>query len=352
MRLNKFILIYFALWLGGQIGLLQAANGELQLKSLDTSDTGFNITVQGTEFVKSYLEQVKVMVANTLRDVKPERTNITDEPESSTNVEKKWQLDIFMPTPAEIEPVAFPFTLRISSEGLTDSVQEFVFVPGQEELLYSMLQVHIHDIVEAHGRASKEEGRASKEEGRASKETTPKETASKTENLPSNNHPQITSMLDKQTPDLDAKPQIISAKNEIELRNLTPAVKSIDIRLRGSEREQQVLDDIHIMLSEILRNSRLSVIQVPVTADTVITPAIKIYENLEIIIQTRSPEKDGLPYPVKVTLQEVEAHGRASLGHASPPAQHQELEYDYDNTEIFYEQLRNYISQYANLVPR
>lgn len=341
MRLNKFILIYFALWLGGQIGLLQAANGELQLKNLDTSDTGFNITVQGTEFVKSYLEQVEVMVANTLRDVKPERTNITDELESSTNVEKKWQLDIFMPTPAEIEPAAFPFTLRISSEGLTDSVQEFVFVPGQEELLYSMLQVHIHDIVEAHGRASKEEGRASKEE------TTSKETASKTENLPSNNHPQITSMLDKQTPDLDAKPQIISAKNEIELRNLTPAVKSIDIRLRGSEREQQVLDDIHIMLSEILRNSRLSVIQVPVTADTVITPAIKIYENLEIIIQTRSPEEDGLPYPVKVTLQEVDTHGHAFL-----PAQHQELEYNYDNTDIFYEQLRNYISQYANLVPR
>ncbi|MEZ5671377.1 MAG: hypothetical protein R3E08_02955 [Thiotrichaceae bacterium] len=98
-------------------------------------------------------------------------------------------------------------------------------------------------------------------------------------------------------------PQNVNPDEELHLKNLTPAVKSISFQLKGTEREQKILRDIQNMIQEIVSSSRLSTTQ-ETSHDIPLSTPSKVYENLEIIISATSPAEETQPYKVAIILQE------------------------------------------------
>jgi len=104
-------------------------------------------------------------------------------------------------------------------------------------------------------------------------------------------------------------PKHVSPKAEVQLKNMTPTVKSISVKLQGTARERNILNLLRDMVNKIVNSSRLGVYRVPVPGEPISSPALKVHENLEIVIGAKSPEKEGLPYDISITLQEKDTHG-------------------------------------------
>jgi len=132
-----------------------------------------------------------------------------------------------------------------------------------------------------------------------------------------------------------------SSETEIQLKNMTPSVKSISIKLKGTEREQEVLDNVHGMVNDILKESKLGIVRVPVAGTPIATPVLKVYENLEIVIGAKSPKKEGKPYQVGITLQEKGTQGKT-----------QYFDYKADDWFFFLKKLKKYLTKELNLQPK
>ncbi len=132
-----------------------------------------------------------------------------------------------------------------------------------------------------------------------------------------------------------------SSETEIQLKNMTPSVKSISIKLKGTEREQEVLDNVHGMVNDILKESKLGIVRVPVAGTPIATPVLKVYENLEIVIGAKSPKKEGKPYQVGITLQEKGTQGKP-----------QYFDYKPDDWWFFLKKLKKYLTKELNLQPK
>jgi|GEM_PF-883613 len=133
----------------------------------------------------------------------------------------------------------------------------------------------------------------------------------------------------------------INPEEEVQLKQLTPSVKSIRFKLEGTEREQDALDNIHSMVKKILDNSKLGTVSVPVAGEPIVTSATKNYENLEVVINVKSPKVKGQPYLVGLTLQEMGAQGRPHY-------------FDYMPTmpEDIQQQLKRFLTKALNLKPK
>ncbi len=352
--------------------LAQAGHGELQLRNFTPTVKTVNISLQGAKSVMPHLERVYGLISQILQTSRLHvvRVPTTEDPTASVVIPTLERLDIHisMPTPDSENSRSYSFDLRTKLKGRSEKKQRFIYFPDDADLLYHALQQHFTKLLDLEVRSSSD----------ATISPENKQTSTIQYNSPLDldidAHPAISNILSTnriialpvenleplklsaeepiekepiaisaEKESIELQPTAISAKQEIELRNLTPAVKSVEILLRGSIREQSVLDEIYAMISEILQTSRLSVIRVPIAENTTTTPAIKLYEHLEIIIQANSPEQPEQPYLIQLSFQEK---------NKTSTAQQQTFEYTNENSSEFYEQLRIYMSKHINLSPR
>jgi hypothetical protein len=139
-----------------------------------------------------------------------------------------------------------------------------------------------------------------------------------------------------------AEAENVSPSGELQLRNMSPSVKNISVIQKGTEREQKVLDTVyHMVVHDILKNSRLGVITIPVPGDPMATPALKVYENLEIVIGATSPIQNGQPYKVSITLQERGTQGSPRY-----------FDYVPKDWWYFYQNLKAYLTEQLGLQPK
>ncbi len=104
----------------------------------------------------------------------------------------------------------------------------------------------------------------------------------------------------------------MATEDEVQLKKIAPTIQTINIRLKGTQREEQVLDTIKDMVNDIMYNARLGVESIPIATDPTMTAA-KSYKNLEIIIHAKSPEKTAQAYQISITLQEKGRRGEPRL---------------------------------------
>jgi len=130
-------------------------------------------------------------------------------------------------------------------------------------------------------------------------------------------------------------------QQEIQLKNMSPAVKHIAIKLQGTEREKEELEEVQTMINKILNSSKLDVVRIPVPNEPVTTPAIKVYENLEIVISIKSPAQVNQAYQVSITLQEQ-----------GSPVETRLFEYYPHDNQKFFDKLKAYLTEHLNLQPR
>jgi hypothetical protein len=130
-------------------------------------------------------------------------------------------------------------------------------------------------------------------------------------------------------------------QQEIQLKNMSPAVKHIAIKLQGTEREKEELEEVQTMINKILNSSKLDVVRIPVPNEPVTTPAIKVYENLEIVIGIKSPAQVNQAYQVSITLKEQGSPVEARL-----------FEYYPHDNQKFFDELKAYLTEHLNLQPR
>ncbi|WP_353571793.1 hypothetical protein [Candidatus Albibeggiatoa sp. nov. BB20] len=369
----------FNQWSCGIILLLltamtQANHGELQLRNFTPTVKTVNISLQGAQSVMPYLEQVNDLISQLLQSSKLHvvRVPTTEDPTVSIVIPTVEHLDIHiaMPTPDVLDSPSYLFSLRTKLAGQPEKIQSFIYFVNDANAVYQSLQDYFTQLLNLEVAIDSNAAKTLAITDLDSPEhdvTQASNAQYKPSDYDTDPHPIISDVLNTQRtialPIDNLEPiqeqkiieQVIEPKliaelkntvlpqQEIELRNLTPAVKSVEIRLRGSVREQEVLDDIHAMVSEILQTSRLSVIRVPVVANATATPAIKLYEHLEIIIQASSPEQAEQPYLIQLSFQE-----KAKIQNV----QQQTFEYQDNNPKQFYEQLRAYMSEHINLSPR
>lgn len=130
-------------------------------------------------------------------------------------------------------------------------------------------------------------------------------------------------------------------QQEIQLKNMSPAIKHIAIKLQGTEREKEELEEVQTMINQILNSSKLDVVRIPVPNEPVTTPAIKVYENFEIVIGIKSPAQVNQAYQVNITLQEQ-----------GSPVEAQLFEYYPHDNQKFFNELKAYLTEHLNLQPR
>lgn len=136
----------------------------------------------------------------------------------------------------------------------------------------------------------------------------------------------------------------ISAEDEVQLKNLTPAVKSVTVNVQASEREAEVVETLRNMVRQILDNAKLGVVRIPIQKEPTTSPAIKVYEHIAMLIEidTAAPPDT---YTFQITLQEAEQPKRTQMPSASftyTPSQYEET----------YAAVKTYLTESLNLEPR
>jgi hypothetical protein len=127
-----------------------------------------------------------------------------------------------------------------------------------------------------------------------------------------------------------------NGKGEVQLQNASASVKTVSILLRGTETDQQVLNTVKGMVSDILNRAELAVDRVPVKGDPV--PAVPVYENLEIVISVTGASGQGQPHRVGITLQEVGSEGEPQF-----------FDYFPNEVQTFVQTLQTFLTSRLNL---
>lgn len=135
----------------------------------------------------------------------------------------------------------------------------------------------------------------------------------------------------------------VDPNNELQLKNLTPSVKSVSVKLSGTEREQQQLNEIRDMIQSVINNSELGVVRVPVSKDPDTTPVLKTFENLEIVVGVTAPLDAVQSYKVSLTLQE------SGTDIKSKP---EFFDYTTRDKYVLYNELKAYLTRVLSLRPR
>lgn len=137
-------------------------------------------------------------------------------------------------------------------------------------------------------------------------------------------------------------PNYVSPKGELQLQNTQPSVRSFSIKTEGSVREEAQLNEVRAMVEAILHDSQPKVVSIPV-AGAPTGDAFKIYNRLEIVIGAVSPENDGEPYKITITLREEGEEGKDKV---------KTFDYKSAEADVLKQQLNSYLSENLQLKPR
>lgn len=136
-------------------------------------------------------------------------------------------------------------------------------------------------------------------------------------------------------------PTYVNPAHEVQLQKTSPTVKRFSIKLVGSERENTALVEIEQMIRRIFNESRIGIVTVAVTGEPIAVQS-KMYENLEITVNARVADVADEPYRINITLSEAGSSSDAPQPFSYAPA--------FPN--VFYDELKAYLSKELNLRPR
>lgn len=134
----------------------------------------------------------------------------------------------------------------------------------------------------------------------------------------------------------------VNAKTEVQLQKMSPMVKTISIALKGSEYEQETLQTIANMVNQMLDNTKIGTVNVPVNHNPTASTEIPTLQRLSMVIQADAPDAENAPHAVTVTIQdETQTDGGQVQSFAYYPEQH----------TFFYQQLQRFLTQTLDLKP-
>lgn len=308
----------------------QADDNEVQLKNLTASVKNVSVTLSGTEREQQQLNEIRDMIQNVINnsELGVVRVPVSNEPDATPVLKTFENLEIVIGVTAPLDAIQsykVSLTLQEAGTSIKGKPEFFDYASRDKYVLYNELKSYLTKVLNLRPR------------GASVSETPVIQTRPQPRTLPTTSKsvaPPAPSRV------ATTAPQNVNPNEELHLKNLTPAVKSISFQLKGTEREQKILRDIQNMVQEIVSSSRLNVTQ-ETSRDIPLSTPSKTYENLEIIISATSPVEETQPYKVAITLQEAGTRGEPDFFDFLPK-----------ETRTFKRQLRNYLMENANLQAR
>jgi nitrogen regulatory protein PII-like uncharacterized protein len=303
-----------------------------------------NITVKivGTAKEQAELEPVQTLIKNILNNSKlgVVKLPVSDGCSVTPAMKVVQHLEIVIgASKALLEPQhGYQINITLQEKGLQSTAKQFDYFLDNPDKLHQDLKNYLTDYLNLQPK-----------ESIAKKVVTVKSASFQSSATPAESHPvaqllttppeQLTNQ--KYSAPSKQKSDPVLPEQEVQLKNMSPAIKHIAIKLQGTEREKEELEEVQTMVNQILNSSKLEVVRIPVPNEPVNTPAIKVYENLEIVIGIKSPIQVDLAYQVSITLQEQGYSGNARL-----------FEYYPQDNQKFFDELKAYLTKHLNLQPR
>lgn len=304
-----------------------------------------NITVKivGTAKEQAELEPVQTLIKNILNSSKPGvvKLPVSDGCSVTPAMKVAQHLEIVLSAnKAFLEPQrGYQVSITLQEKGLQSTAKQLDYFLDNPDKLHQDLKKYLTDYLNLQPK-----------ESIAKKVITIKSAPSQSSATPAESHP-VAQLLTTPPPEqLTSQKSLAPSKQksdpvlpeqEVQLKNMSPAIKHIAIKLQGTEREKEELEEVQTMVNQILTSSKLEVVRIPVPNEPVNTPAIKVYENLEIVIGIKSPTQVNLAYQVSITLQEQGSFGNARL-----------FEYYPQENQKFFDELKAYLTKHLNLQSR
>lgn len=304
-------------------------DNEVQLKNLTASVKNVSVKLSGTEREQQQLNEIRDMIQSVINnsELGVVRIPVSSEPDATPVLKTFENLEIVVGVTAPLDAIQsykVSITLQEAGTDIKGKPEFFDYTSRDKYVLYNELKSYLAKVLNLRPR------------GASSSETPVIQTRPQPRALP----PATTTHTSSTSNSREPVPQSVNPNEELHLKNLTPAVKSISFQLKGTEREQKVLRDIQNMIQEIISSSRLSMTR-EATRDIPLSTPSKTFENLEIIISATSPTEETQPYKVAITLQEVGTRGEPDFFDFLPK-----------ESRTFKRQLSAYLMENANLQAR
>jgi hypothetical protein len=308
------------------------ADSEVQLKNLTASVKNVSVKLSGTEREQQQLNEIRDMIQSVINnsELGVVRVPVSDDDNNVPTLKSFENLDIVVGVTAPLDTIQsykVSVTLQEAGTSIKAKSEFFDYTSRDRYVLYNELKAYLTKTLNLRPKGSSSaETPVIQIKPPHARATTVAPTAP-----PASNKAGQTTKTGNTT---------VNPNEELHLKNLTPAVKSISFQLKGTEREQKILRDIQGMIQEIVSSSQLNVTQ-EATRDIPLSTPTKTYENLEIIISATSPAEESQPYKVAITLQEIGTKGEPDFFEFLPK-----------ESRTFKRQLRTYLMENANLQAR
>lgn len=300
--------------------------------------TAPNIAVKivGTAKEQAELEPVQAIVKNILNNSKlgVVKLPVSDGCSITPAMKVAQHLEIVIGAKAFLEsPRVYQVSISLQEKGLQSTAKLFDYFLDDPDKLYQHLKNYLTEYLNLQPKAT-------------TAEVVTVQSAQSESAAQDKSHSVPTEQLAINPPSASSSPTnpksgTVLPQQEIQLKNMSPAVKHIAIKLQGTEREKEELEEVQTMINQILNSSKLDVVRIPVPNEPVTTPAIKVYENLEIVIGIKSPVQVNQAYQVNITLQEQ-----------GSPVESRLFEYYPRDNQKFFNELKAYLTEHLNLQPR
>ncbi|BAP56408.1 hypothetical protein THII_2111 [Thioploca ingrica] len=293
------------------------------------------VKIVGTAKEQAELEPVQAIVKNILNNSKlgVVKLPVSDGCSVTPAMKVAQHLEIVIGEKAFLEsPRSYQVSISLQEKGLQSTAKLFDYFLNDPDKLYQNLKNYLTEYLNLQPKATT--AQVVTVQSAQSQSVAPLLTPSPPDQLAAN-PPSV--------PSSPANPKsgTVFPQQEIQLKNMSPTVKHIAIKLQGTEREKEELEEVQTMINQILNSSKLDVVRIPVPNEPVTTPAIKVYENLEIVIGIKSPDQVNQAYQVNITLQEQGSPVEARL-----------FEYYPHDNQKFFNELKAYLTEHLNLQPR
>jgi hypothetical protein len=301
------------------------------------------VKIVGTAKEQAELEPVQAIVKNILNNSKlgVVKLPVSDGGSITPAMKVAQHLEIVISAKALLEsPRSYQVSISLQEKGLQNTAKLFDYFLDDPDKLYQNLKNYLTEYLNLQPKATTAQvvtAQSAQSQSAAQDKSYPVApllTPSPPEQL-ATNQPSVSSLPANQ------KPGTVLPQQEIQLKNMSPAIKHIAIKLQGTEREKEELEEVQMMVNDILNSSKLEVVRIPVSNEPITTPAIKVYENLEIVIDIKSPTQVDQAYQVSITLQEQGSPGEIRVFKYYP----------HDNQKFFNE-LKAYLTEHLNLQPQ
>jgi len=313
------------------------ADNEVQLKNLTASVKNVSVKLSGTEREQQQLNEIRDMIQSVINNSKlgVVRVPVSDDTDATPVLKAFENLEIMVGVTAPLDAIQsykVSVTLQEAGTSVKAKSEFFDYTSRDKYVLYNELKSYLTKVLNLRPKGSSSaetpviQVKPLHQRSTPVAPVTPPATA--TSNKAGAGQPTKTGNLS------------VNPDEELHLKNLTPAVKSISFQLKGTEREQKILREIQGMIQEIVSSSQLNVTQ-EATRDVPLSTPTKTYENLEIIISATSPAEESQPYKVAITLQEMGTKGEPDFFEFLPK-----------ESRTFKRQLRTYLMENANLHAR